>query len=515
MSNNPQCASPWSPSAAGESSALSAGERVDVCVVGAGIAGLSVAYHVVLAGRRVLVLDDGPIGGGQTQFTTAHLANAIDDRFVELEHLRGAECARLAAQSHGVAIDCIERTVAMEQIECDFERVDGYLFVPRGENSDVLEREEAAAKRAGLGVELLPRAPVDAFDTGRCLRFPRQGQFEPMRYLTGLARAITAKGGRIVTGVHVDSIEGDEPVKVVTRGGPTFEARAVIVATNTPVNDVVSIHTKQAPYLTYAIALSFPEGAIPHVLLWDTGDPYHYVRVARSATPGRELLIVGGEDHKTGQASDQAERFERLRAWARERFPRADRLEYQWSGQVEESLDGLGYIGRNPGGQKNVYIATGDSGMGMTHGTIAGLLIADLVMSRENAWEALYDPSRKVARAGGTFLEENLNVAKQYAAWLTPGKISSTDELEKGKGAILRRGLTKLAVYRDEQGRLHERSAVCPHLGAIVAWNDSAKTWDCPAHGSRFDCTGKVIEGPANSDLRETERDSPSERVHR
>lgn len=473
----------------------------DVCIVGAGIAGLTTAYLLARAGKKVVVLDDGPIAGGQTQRTTAHLSNAIDDRYFEIERLHGPEGARLAAESHTAAIERIGTIARAENIDCDFERLDGFLFLPPGESEELLDRELAAAHRARLTeVEKLPRAPLESFDTGPCLRFPRQGQFHPLKYLIGLAQAIHRDGGRIFTRAHAASIEGGKPARIRTAAGATVTAGNVVVATNTPVNDLVAIHTKQAPYLSYAIGAAVPRGSVAKGLYWDTLDPYHYVRLQRLDADS-EVLIVGGEDHKTGQAHDQEERYGRLEAWARERFPMLTEVRFHWSGQVMETIDGLAFIGRNPQDEPNVYIATGDSGMGITHGTIAGILLTDLILGRPNPWAGLYDPSRKTLRAAGEFAKENLNVARQYADWLTPGDVGSPEEVAAGHGAVLRRGLTKVAIYRDEHGKVHELTAVCPHLGCIVDWNDAEKTWDCPCHGSRFDRLGKVLNGPANSDL--------------
>ena len=214
-----------------------------------------------------------------------------------------------------------------------------------------------------------------------------------------------------------------------------------------------------------------------------------------------DILIVGGEDHKAAQASDVEARYERLETWMRERFPAARELEFRWSGQVMETQDGLAFIGRNPLDTPNVYVVTGDSGMGMTHGTIAGILISDLIAGRDNPWAALYDPSRIRTGAADEWVKENLNVAAQYTAWVTPGDVSSVDEIPPNSGAVMREGLTKIALFRDEAGELHGCSAVCTHLGCIVGWNPSASTWDCPCHGSRYDKYGKVINGPAKTDL--------------
>jgi glycine/D-amino acid oxidase-like deaminating enzyme/nitrite reductase/ring-hydroxylating ferredoxin subunit len=490
----------------------------DVVIVGAGIAGLSVGYHLAKAGKQVVILDDGPVAGGETCRTTAHLTSVIDDRFFEMERLHGEAGAKLAYDSHQRAIERIAEIVATENIDCDFQRVDGFLFLHEGDTRETLEKEFAAAKRVGFhDVEWWQPAlnaegrGVPGSPENIALRFPRQGQFHILRYLNGLARAIVANGGKIFRGVHANKITGGEKATVEVGSGQTITAGAVVVATNTPVNDRVEIHTKQMPYRTYVVAARVPRGTVVGVngqraLYWDTGDPYHYVRLQESGDANYEYLIVGGEDHKTGQAQDFEERFARLEAWTRERWPQASRFEFRWSGQVMETDDGLGFIGHNPMDARNVYIATGDSGMGMTHGTIAGMLICDLILDRYNPWEKLYDPRRIRLAAGGEYVKENLNTAAQYREYFTGGDVGDENEIAAGQGAIVRHGLTKVAVYRDEAGALHRCSSVCPHLGGIVQWNAVEKTWDCPAHGSRFSVEdGHVVNGPANSGLKRLE----------
>src|SRR5918995_5784023 len=380
--------------------------RTEVCVIGAGIAGISTAYLLSRAGKRVVVLEDGAVGGGETGRTTAHLSNALDDRYHNLERLHGGEGARLAAASHTAAIDRIESIVREERIDCGFERLDGYLFVPPGESDEILHTELDAARRAGVaGVELLERVPNPSFDLGPCLRFPRQGQFHPLAYLSALVVALERMGGKVYGKTHVSGVEPGPPARITTDGGPTVTANFVVCATNTPVIDWLVIHSKQAPYRTFAIGARVPADAVPAALYWDTADPYHYVRLQG------DMLIVGGEDHKTGQEDDGYDRFAYLESWTRERFAIGE-VEYKWSGQVMEPVDGLGYIGRNPADKGHILVATGDSGQGMTHGTIAGILLTDLIAGRTNPWERLYDPSRKSVRAAAEYLKENVNVAK-------------------------------------------------------------------------------------------------------
>lgn len=464
----------------------------DIVVIGAGITGLSVAYQLAVDGRTVVVIDDGDIGGGNTGRTTAHLSNVLDDRFVNLRRERGADIAQVAVESHAAAIDWIERVQREEEIDCSFQRLDGYLLLAEGDEEKLLHEELEAAREAGVAVEKLARAPA-GLPPVPALHFPDQARFDPMAYIAGLAAAIEKRGGRIFSGCHVVDIEDGDMVTIELTGGACIKAGKAVVATATPINDRLALHTKLAPYRTYAVAAPIEAGAIPDMLAWDTSDPYHYVRLAERG--GTTYAIIGGEDHKTGQSDDETGALDRLESWAAANYP-VGAIAFGWSGQVMETLDGLAYIGVNPG-DKNIYVAAGDSGMGMTHGTIAGMLIPALIDGRDHPWSDAYDPTRKPIRTAATFIGENINVAKQMVDFVTPSEVPSLAEIATGEGAVLRHGLSKIAAYRDDRGKLHVRSAVCPHLGCIVHWNRLEKVWDCPCHGSQFDPTGRVLHGPA------------------
>ncbi len=487
--------------------------QCDVCVVGAGISGLTTAYLLSQEGKTVIVLESKGIGSGETSRTPDNFSLALDYGNDKLFQLPGEKNARLAAESHTEAIRRIEEIVKKENIDCDFERVNGYLFVQPSDSEDELDKELAACWKLGfIQVTKLKKCPVPSLSEGPVLCFPDQAHFHPMKYLAGLSRAILAKEGCLIfTNTHVQSFDNSGGlVRVKTEIGHTITANQVVVATNSPINDTVKIHTKQAPYRTYVIGVKVLEDAVPNALYWDNSEPYHYIRLVKDHHPdaiqaGQDkynVLIVGGEDHKTGQETDEKERLRCLEEWTREKFPMAGEVVYSWSGQVLEPVDYLAYIGKNPG-EENVYIATGDSGHGMTHGTIAGILITDLIVGRPNAWEKLYNPGR-VTLSGPSameFIKENINVAAQYTDWVTPGEVASAEEVLPGTGSIMRKGVNKVAVYCDLDGVRHEHSAVCPHLGCIVNWNNLEKSWDCPCHGSRFDPYGKVVAGPALTDL--------------
>ena len=480
---------------------LRADGHADVCVVGAGIAGLTTAYRLALEGRDVVVLEERDLCGGQTARTTGHLCSALDDRYFDLEDMFGEDGARLAAHSHAAAVDAIQDIARSEEIDCDFERVDGYLVRGFGDASeDVLERELAAAKRAGLEIEHVAAAP-DAFaHLGPALRFRDQARFHALRYLGGLANAIVRHGGRIHCGTRVDEVEGGRGAGVATADGPSVHADAVVVATHVPFNDRLVVHTKQAAYRTYVLALRIAHDAVPDALLWDTLDPYHYVRIAHE--DGGSWLIVGGEDRKSGQDDAPRAHFRALEAWTRDHFPMAGPVGYCWSGHIIEPVDSLAFIGHNPGLADNVFIATGDSGNGLTHGTIAGLLLADLIAGRASPWEALYAPDRKPTHALGEYLHENANFLPYYGELLGAGAHEELDALVPGEAAVIRHHVGKVAAWRDMAGLLHLHSAICPHLGCVVHWNPVEHSWDCPCHGSRFDARdGSVLNGPADRGL--------------
>jgi glycine/D-amino acid oxidase-like deaminating enzyme/nitrite reductase/ring-hydroxylating ferredoxin subunit len=488
---------------------LRGNERSDTLIVGAGIAGLSAAYELTNAGHAVIVIDRGAIGGGMTSRTTGHLAPSCDDLTSALIKLRGEDIARLFQESQEAAVDRIEAIVQAHGISCNFRRLDGYLFpalhMKRAEARDQVEQEFEAARKAGAEVERVKGVPFRGLEETHALRYARQATFHPLKYLRGLVSAIAEKGGPIFAhsaATEIDELKG--AVRVATDGGGTVTASRAVVATNSPINDRVAIHSKMAPYRTYAMAFTLPRGALPDALYWDMADPYHYVRL--NPGPGNvDYLIAGGADHKTGEADDGAVRFEAIEAWIRALVPDLGKEVHRWSGQVLDTIDYCGFIGRNPGSD-NIFVATGDSGQGMTHGALAGILLKDLIVDGASRWEGVYDPSRKSPSAIVNYISENVTAIKNFAEYLMPGELDSVDELAPGQGGILRDALSRIAAYRDENGKLHLRSATCTHAGCNVHWNSTERCWDCPCHGSHFAPDGSVLNGPAMMPLAAAER---------
>jgi glycine/D-amino acid oxidase-like deaminating enzyme/nitrite reductase/ring-hydroxylating ferredoxin subunit len=483
--------------------------EADVVVVGAGIAGLSIAYELAVRGRKVLVLDRGTIAGGMTARTTAHLAPVCDDSLTDLLSMRGLDLARGFEASQAAAVDRIEEIQASLRIDCDFRRLPGILFLDPEAEESVLDDEARSAAEIGVAADRARGLPqFEGLADGPFLRYPDQATFHPLKYLRGLAKALVEKGARLCSDTAVTEVEeNDLGVRLTVEGGHTVTARHAVVATNSPIHDLVAIHTKQAPYRTYAMGFEIAAGRLPDALYWDTADPYHYVRLVRGkAAEGRDILIVGGEDHKTGEADDAPVRFGRLEAWIKALIPDIGPERFKWSGQVMDTLDYCGFIGAQSGSNR-VFVATGDSGQGMTHGVVASLIIPALIDGAECPFAEVYDPDRKPVKAASTYVSENMTAAVNLVNYVLPGEIRSADELEPGQGAILREGLTKIAAYRQPDGTLIRRSAVCTHLGCHLQWNSFETCWDCPCHGSQFAPDGAVLNGPAIAPLARVDED--------
>ncbi len=374
------------------------------------------------------------------------------------------------------------------------------MFQALNTDSQIIDEELDAVRKVGAPVHRIVGVALAHCDAQHALKYPRQATFHPLKYLQGLAEQIIGHGGEFFADTVVTDIaeneDGWSPSKV--KAG-FVHARAAVVATNSPISDLFALHTKMAPYRSYAMAFQIKAGALPDALYWDTLDPYHYVRV-QPGDKRKDYVIVGGCDHKSGEADDATVRFDALEAWARNLIPKLGKETHRWSGQVLDTIDYAAFIGRNPGNQ-NIYVHTGDSGQGITHGVVGSLLNSALILGAEAKWMEVYDPGRKTPMAVGNFLKENATAVKNFAEYLAPGELKSFDDLKAGRGAIIRQGLSKVAAYRDKAGALHLRSAACTHIGCHLHWNSFETCWDCPCHGSQFAADGTALNAPAVSPL--------------
>ncbi len=481
-------------------------ETVDVVVVGGGIAGLTAAYLLTLEGRSVAVVERDRCAQIDTGHTSAHLTMVTDLRLTELAKNFGRDHARAVWDAGLAAIAQIDAIIGDLGIDCEFAWVPGYLHAasgtPANESVPQMRDETALARELGFDAEFVEQAPLVG---GPAVRFAEQARFHPRKYLSAVAQAITDRGGMIFESSAATEFT-NRPLSVKANGH-TLTCQAIVLATHTPLVGNAGIvgamlfQTKLALYTSYVIAGRVAKGRVPDALFWDTADPYHYLRI--EAHRDHDVVIFGGEDHKTGQASNTNACFERLERTLASVIHGVD-VTHRWSGQVIETPDGLPYIGETAAHQ---VAGTGFSGNGMTFGTLTGMMAADRIAGRPNPWTDLFDPGRKKVLGGAwDYIKEN----KDYPYYLIRDRFAGAEgrsvrQVPRGEGRVVELGGQKVAVYRDERGRVTKRSAVCTHMACIVDWNEAERTWDCPCHGSRFKPDGQVIAGPAESPLGKVE----------
>ncbi len=467
--------------------------ETDVAIIGGGITGLSLAHLLKLAGRRVVVLEMREVGTGGTGHSTGHLTCALDVDFPLLQRRFGHRGAVEAASKGREAISHVASTVERYAIPCGFERVDGWRYTENDSGRAALEAELPVARGLGIDAEYVAEGPLP-FMHG-AVRFRDQARFDPVRYVAALAERVDGGGCHIFEGTRVERVIPGEPC-LLEVGGHIVRARDVVHASHTPIGVVLPLQLRTAAYLSYVLALRVAGEALSG-LYWDTANPYHYLRSTEDPARG-SVLLVGGEDHRSGRSSEG--RFEALEAYARARF---EILEFvsRWSGEVFESVDGLPYVGRL-GTEAHVYVATGFGGNGLTLGVAAALDLAALIQD-EPQGESVFRPQRfKPLASARRFLAENAE-----SAWRAVGdrlhahRGGPVADVPPGSGCIADLAGQPVAAYRSPAGRLHLLSPVCPHAGGLVRWNAAAATWDCPLHGSRFAPTGEVVAGPATGGL--------------
>ena len=466
-------------------------ERVDVAVVGAGITGLTAARLLVAAGKRVAVLEQGRIGAGTTGGTTAHVTQVPDRRYSELVSKFGRGGVRQVVESTRAAMERVAAFVKVDAISCDFARVPAYLYTESEDEIARLREEVDAAREVGMPAVFVREVPLP-FATAGAVRFDDQARFHPLAYLGGLAAKVVEGGGRIHEETRVLGVDGGGPLQVATERG-TVTAETVLFATHTPAGFSL-LHAELEPLRSYVLGARLRGQEPPDGLFFDTADPYNYTR--RQPDEGGDLLLVGGRDHKTGHG-DPDESYRALEDYVRRRWS-VESIDYRWSAQFYEPPDGLPLIGKALASPR-VFVATGYSGTGMIFGTVGGMLLSDFALEREREWADVYRASRVKPLAGGPQIAKlNVEVGRDFVKdRLTTHRIEDVSQVPVGEGQVVRLGGEKVAVYREELGRVHAVSPVCTHAGCLVHWNPAEKSWDCPCHGSRFSPDGEVLEGPA------------------
>lgn len=476
--------------------------QVDVAIVGGGITGITAAYLLKKAGKKVSILEKGTCADIYTGHTTAHLTCVTDTFLTDLVKNFGKDHAQAVWDAGHAAIDQIESIVTQEKIDCEFARVSGFLHsqINGGTKDERKQLKEQESQALNLGFAAGYKEKIPFYQLPGT-EFPNQAKFHPRKYARALLEKIRGNGCHIFEQTMVEEIT-EKPL-ALKAGKHKVTCDYVLIATHVPLmgkTGLVSatlLQTKIYPYTSYALGARVPKNTIPEALYWDTSEPYFYLRV--DPKPDFDYIIFGGADHKTGQTENTESSFNDLEKVFKKLVPGAQ-IDHRWSGQVIESMDGLPYIGETA---ENQFVGTGFSGNGMTLGTLTAMMAFDKITDGKNPWEELFDPNRKKLKGGAwDYLKEN----KDYPYYLAKTRMQSAEgtkveTLKPGEGRILELNGKKVAASRAVGGELHYCSAVCTHMGCLVEWNGAEKSWDCPCHGSRFAATGELLAGPAETPL--------------
>lgn len=477
--------------------ALQGDLEVDVAVVGAGIVGLTAARLLAEAGKRVALLEARRVGRQATGKSTAKITSQHGLLYRKLISDFGEEAARTYGAANEAAIRHIAGWVAELAIDCGFERKVAYVYGRAEDELEELKAEADAAAGLGLPASFTREVPLP-FPVAGALRFDTQAQFNPARYLVGLAAALPA-GASLYEGTRVVQVEDGEPCVLNTDGGATVAARDVVVATQLPTIPEGKFFARAFPIAHPMAAARIDPARAPDGMFISSGQPSHSFRVDRSGGDAR-LVAVGGT-YKPGHTDEGVELAAELERFLKDAFG-VTAVEHRWTNEDFVSMDGVPFVGRASGSSDHLYVATGFNAWGITNGTAAGILLCDLITGRENPWAGLYDAQRVKAASGGpTFLKENLSAAAHLAKGRLFGGRPQEVELAPGEAGIVEIDGAQLAISKEDDGTLHTVSAICTHLGCVVGWNPIDRTWDCPCHGSRFLADGSVLSGPATQPL--------------
>lgn len=489
---------------------LTGATEADTAVVGGGIAGLCTAWELARAGRRVLVLEADRLAGGVTGHTTGKLTALHTAKYARLRTEHGADAARRYAASQSAALRHVLDVTGELGIECALERRPAFTYCESPDGVDALRAEAEAARAAGLDASFVTESGLP-FPLAGAVRVEDQAQFHPLAYLRGIVDDLVRLGGRIHERTRVTALDGGAPYRLSTDTGAVATARHVVVATGHPVFDRALLATRLTQHRDLVVAGPVPAGLDPEGMYITTEGGKRSVRTT-PLPDGTRLLIVTGEAFTPGSGQDTETGYARLEAWAARHFP-GFAVTHRWAAQDNASTDGLPLVGRMPGAS-DLHVATGFAGWGMTGGVLAGTIVAALAEGGPEPWDGLYDPTRvgTVLRSAPSFLKVQWDTGKHFVKdrldAIGDGTNGPVHSLRRGEGTVVRAGGRPCAVHRDDEGALHAVSAVCTHLGCLVAFNNAERTWECPCHGSRFGTDGRLLQGPA---LHPLERVDPEE----
>lgn len=471
--------------------------KVEVAIVGGGIVGITAGYLLSMQGVKTAVLEASKILQGATGFTTAKVTSQHSLTYDKMINSMGIERTKQYAEANEASIGFIEKTIKDLSIECDFEKMPAGVYTNDDKYAKDIEKELEAVSILGIKAKIVDKLPVNILIKS-ALIFENQAQFHPRKYLMPMAEKIIKAGNNIYESTEVFEVEPGNSIKLVTTNGRKVTAEKVIICSHFPCYDGGGLYlTRLRPERSYALGVHIKE-EFPKIMLINAEDPTRSLRYQMDGE--KQLVLVGGENHKVAHGEDFEVHYDNLEKFARGTFTVED-IPYRWSLQDYITVDTIPYVGKLMSSKENIYVATGFRKWGMTNGTAAARMLVDEILGVDNPWKEAFDPTRKfTAKAYGKLFTENFDVAKE----LIIGKLKSGEKdinLEKGEGKVVELDGHKYGAYRDDDGKLHIVNITCTHVGCELKWNDAEKSWDCPCHGSRFTYDGEILDGPATHRL--------------
>ncbi|WP_147535068.1 FAD-dependent oxidoreductase [Bacillus marasmi] len=471
---------------------------VDVAIVGGGITGITSAYLLSQKGVKVGLIESGRLLNGTTGSTTAKVTAQHGLIYDELITTLGEEKAKLYYESNKQAMDFVKSVVKEQQIDCELQEEDAYIYTQSADYIQQLTNEINAYEKLGIPGEFVSSTPLP-FPVNGAVIMKNQAQFHPLKYLIYFINKITENGGLIFEQTPAVDITTGPRAQVIAKNGNKLSCNHMIIATHFPFEDKLGfffarMHADRSYVLAVKTKQEFPGG-----MYINAEQPTRSLRY--TMINGEKLVLFGGDHHKTGQGIDTFKHYEALEAFADSTFG-IEKIPYRWSAQDLTTSDKVPYIGKMTDQYNHIFLATGYRKWGMTNGTVAALMLSDMILGKETPYEELYRPYRFHADPDlKQLVTDNLDVAKH----LIKGKLElvkrQPEDLANDEGAVVSVNGKRAGAYRDEQGNLHIVDTTCTHMGCELEWNNGDRSWDCPCHGSRFSVDGDVLEGPAEYPL--------------
>lgn len=470
----------------------------DVCIIGAGIFGITCGYYLSKKGFNVCIIDKGDICHHATGFTTAKITSQHNLIYDYLYNSYGVKFAKDYLSANQNAIDNIKNIVDDENILCDFEKQNSYVYTTIDTEVDKIKKEVSVVNSLGLDAEFVTKTGLP-FDVLGAICFKNQAQFNPLKYIDGLCNCIVNNGGKIYSHTTASDVEvSNNDCKVFTNKGD-ISCKYIIVATHYPfINFPGFYFSKMYQSTSYVLAIDTKK-SLHNGMYINTKQPIFSFRTAKYK--GKKLLLLGGADHKTGNYVDYSMSYGVLENKAKELYPNCD-IVFRWNTRDCITLDKIPYVGYYSNIWNNVFVGTGFNKWGMTSSNVAANIVTSIICNTNYPYSYIFNSTRLNPVKNGVELK---NIVSQSFKSLVLNKIKSSDynfdSIAKNSGSIIEINGSKVGIYKDNDNNLFAVNPVCTHLGCLLSWNDVDKTWDCPCHGSRFDFNGKNIYDPAFKNL--------------